>query len=61
LQNAVRDASGERSFCDSPEFEGGIEILRQALVAWSFDRSEAWRLIKALRAESYGTTTSAVQ
>jgi monovalent cation:H+ antiporter-2, CPA2 family len=42
-----------------PEFEGGIEIVRQALVAWNFDRDEAWRLIKILRAELYGTRTSA--
>lgn len=43
-----------------PEFEGGVEIVRQALVAWDFDRSEAWRLIKILRAELYGTKTSAL-
>jgi CPA2 family monovalent cation:H+ antiporter-2 len=42
-----------------PEFEGGIEIVRQALVAWDFDRAEAWRLIKVLRAELYRTRTSA--
>ena len=42
-----------------PEFEGGIEIVRQALVAWDFDRLETWRLIKILRAEFYGTKTSA--
>lgn len=42
-----------------PEFEGGVEIVRQALVAWDYDRSEAWRLIKILRAELYGTRTSA--
>lgn len=42
-----------------PEFEGGVEIVRQALVAWDFDRAEAWRLIKLLRAELYGTKTSA--
>lgn len=43
-----------------PEFEGGIEIVRQALVAWDFDRAETWRLIKILRAEFYGTRTSAL-
>lgn len=43
-----------------PEFEGGIEIVRQALVAWDFDRAEALRLIKILRAEMYGTKTSAM-
>jgi CPA2 family monovalent cation:H+ antiporter-2 len=43
-----------------PEFEGGVEIVRQALVAWDFDRDEAWRLIKILRAELYGTKTSAL-
>jgi CPA2 family monovalent cation:H+ antiporter-2 len=42
-----------------PEFEGGVEMVRQALVAWDFDRAEAWRLIKVLRAELYGTKTSA--
>jgi CPA2 family monovalent cation:H+ antiporter-2 len=43
-----------------PEFEGGIEIVRQALVAWDFDRAETWRLIKILRADLYGTRTSAL-
>jgi CPA2 family monovalent cation:H+ antiporter-2 len=43
-----------------PEFEGGVEIVRQALVAWDFDRAEAWRLIKILRSELYGTKTSAL-
>jgi monovalent cation:H+ antiporter-2, CPA2 family len=43
-----------------PEFEGGIEMVRQALVAWDFDRAEAWRQIKILRAELYGTRTSAL-
>ena len=43
-----------------PEFEGGIEIVRQALVAWDFDRAETSRLIKILRAEFYGTRTSAL-
>jgi CPA2 family monovalent cation:H+ antiporter-2 len=43
-----------------PEFEGGIEMVRQALVAWDFDRAEAWRLIKLLRAELYRTRTSAL-
>lgn len=43
-----------------PEFEGGIEIVRQALVAWDYDRAEVWRLIKILRAELYGTRTSAL-
>lgn len=42
-----------------PEFEGGVEIVRQALVAWDFDRAEAWRLIKTLRADLYGTKSSA--
>ena len=44
-----------------PEFEGGVEIVRQALVAWDYDRSEAWRLIKLFRAELYGTKTSALE
>lgn len=44
-----------------PEFEGGIEMVRQALVAWEFDRNEAWRLIKILRADLYGTKTSVNQ
>jgi CPA2 family monovalent cation:H+ antiporter-2 len=43
-----------------PEFEGGIEIVRQALVAWDFDRAETQRLIKILRSEFYGTRTSAL-
>jgi CPA2 family monovalent cation:H+ antiporter-2 len=42
-----------------PEFEGGIEMVRQALVVWDFDRTETWRLIKILRSELYGTKTSA--
>ena len=44
-----------------PEFEGGVEIVRQALVAWDYDRSEAWRLIKLLRAELYETKTSTLE
>jgi CPA2 family monovalent cation:H+ antiporter-2 len=44
-----------------PEFEGGVEMVRQALVAWDYDRSETWRLIKILRAELYGTKTSALE
>ncbi len=44
-----------------PEFEGGVEIVRQALVAWDYDRSKAWHLIKLLRAELYGTKTSALE
>jgi len=54
----LREAGVDRVV--QPEFEGGVEIVRQALVAWDFDRGEAWRLIKLLRAELYGTKTSAL-
>ena len=54
----LREAGVDRII--QPEFEGGIETVRQALVAWDFDRAEAWRLIKILRAELYGTRTSAL-
>jgi len=43
-----------------PEFEGGIEMVRQALAACDFDRIEASRLISNLRADLYGAKTSSV-
>ena len=41
-----------------PEFEGGIEMVRQALAACDFDRIEASRLISNLRADLYVAKTS---
>jgi monovalent cation:H+ antiporter-2, CPA2 family len=36
-----------------PEFEGGIEMVRQALLQYTSDRISALRLISELRAEFY--------
>lgn len=41
------------------EFEGGIEMARQALVSCDFDASEAARLISNLRSELYGVEVPA--
>jgi len=37
-----------------PEFEGGIEMVRQTLASYSFDEIEASRLISNLRSDLYG-------
>jgi len=37
-----------------PEFEGGIEMFRQALVSYTYDDMKASRLIAGLRADLYG-------
>jgi len=39
-----------------PEFEGGIEMVRQALVRFQYDDAEALRVIGGLRKELYGET-----
>jgi CPA2 family monovalent cation:H+ antiporter-2 len=41
-----------------PEFEGGIEMVRQALQQYRPDDAEAARLIADLRAEFYGSETA---
>jgi CPA2 family monovalent cation:H+ antiporter-2 len=39
-----------------PEFEGGIEMVRQALVPYNYDEIEVARLISNLRSDLYGET-----
>jgi CPA2 family monovalent cation:H+ antiporter-2 len=39
-----------------PEFEGGIEMFRQALVSYSYDEVRASHLISGLRSDLYGET-----
>lgn len=38
-----------------PEFEGGVEMVRQALDRYQFDGEEGERLLAALRADVYGS------
>ncbi len=44
-----------------PEFEGGIEMVRQALVLYNYDQMDVSRLISKLRSDLYGQTPSALQ
>jgi hypothetical protein len=39
-----------------PEFEGGIEMVRQALAPYNYDELEVSRLISKLRSSLYGET-----
>ena len=39
-----------------PEFEGGVEMVRQALVLYHYDDAEALRLVSSLRQDLYGGT-----
>jgi hypothetical protein len=37
-----------------PEFEGGIEMVRQALIPYQYEESRASELISDLRSDLYG-------
>ena len=39
-----------------PEFEGGVEMVRQALLQYECDSAASARLIGGLRAEFYGVS-----